>query len=791
MRWVRWIVLLGLAAVAALGVGRLRMDTDILAMLPGGLAEVRGLRVVQEEFSRADELVILLECGEEDAGLLEEVAEGLSVRLESAGVAKTARWRPAWSDDPAEMAELIAYLWLNGDPAEVQELAGGLSPERAGQTLEKALERVASSLEGVDMVIRAHDPFGFLGQSEMVELVERQGGGEGFGSGDGRAFLLLVEAPDYVDVTGYKEAGAWLDKVRGVCERWQADGNEWVSFGFTGDPSFNAEIGGAIERDMTKTIGLTSLLIGGLFLWMQRRLRLLLGMGVMLGLVFLLTLGAGGWIFGSLGIMSAGFAAILIGLAVDYGVLICQEAKLEQHNVAAIRRSVLRSIGWAAATTAAVFAALNGSSLPGIGQLGSLVAIGIVVGALVMLGLYVPWVAQAGAGRAVADSGRGAPFPRPGRAVAIAVVLGAVAAGALVWKGRPGIEFDFALMRPKNSSAMATFERVQASYPAWEEGTLKLVVEGEGPDEMAERVAGLEPRLEGMLEDGLLADWWLPAGWWPDAGRQAANRPIAASLAADAERLLGSADEAGFNEQGTALGKAVLEQLGSLAASDGVVFPRSAAAADIMRGFLARTDEGGVLLGEVKPADGVLDDPRLRAIQDEGVSLAGWEALRPAVLPLVRRDLYRVFLPMALVMVVMLAAVFRRVREVALVVGAMAFSGLVLCGLMAVAGLEWNFLNVAAIPLLLGTAVDYGIHMLLALRRSGGDFARAWHGTGKAIVFCGVSTAIGFGSLSFASNEAMASMGMVCAAGILLNMGTAVFLLPGWRGGVERSPSNV
>jgi predicted RND superfamily exporter protein len=786
MRWVRWIVLPGLAVVAALGISRLRMDTDILAMLPGGLSEVRGLRVVQEEFSRAGELVILLECGEEDAGLLQEVAEELAVELESAGVAKAARWRPAWSDDPAEMAELIAYLWLNGDPAAIQELAGELSPERAGLTMEKAVARVASSLEGMDMVIRAHDPFGFLGQEEMVKLIERQGGGEGFGSADGRAFLLLIEAPEDVDVTGYKAAGAWLDEVRGVCERRLAEGNEWVSFGFTGNPAFNAEIGGAIERDMSKTIGLTSLLIGGLFLWMQRRLRLLLGMGVMLGLVFLITLGAGGWIFGSLGIMSAGFAAILIGLAVDYGVLICQEAKLEQHDVAAIRRSVLRSIAWAAATTAAVFAALNASSLPGIGQLGSLVAIGIVVGALVMLGLYVPWVAWAGAGRVTAGSGPGAPFPRRGRSVSIAVVMGAMAVGALVWKGRPGIEFDFALMRPKNSSAMETFERVQASYPAWEEGTLKLVVEGGSPEEIAKRVDGLVPRLEGMLGEGLLADWWLPVGWWPDAGRQAANRALAASLTGDAERVLGAADEAGFNEQGRALGKAVLEQLGELAASDGTVFPQSAAAADIMRGFLARTGDGGVLLGEVRPANGVLDDPRLLAIQDEGVSLAGWEALRPAVLPLVRRDLYRVFLPMALVMVVMLGAVFRRAREVALVVGAMAFSGLMLCGLMAVAGLEWNFLNVAAIPLLLGTAVDYGIHMLLALRRCGDDFARAWHGTGKAIVFCGVSTAIGFGSLSFASNEAMASMGMVCAVGILLNMGTAVLLLPGWRGGSAR-----
>jgi hypothetical protein len=96
-------------------------------------------------------------------------------------------------------------------------------------------------------------------------------------------------------------------------------------------------------------------------------------MGAMIGLVFLFTVGAAGWIHGSLGVMSAGFAAILIGLTVDYGVLICQEAKLAKHDAAEIRRAVTGSIGWAATTTAAVFAALNFSSIPGdraVGQPG-------------------------------------------------------------------------------------------------------------------------------------------------------------------------------------------------------------------------------------------------------------------------------------------------------------------------------------------------------------------------------------------------------------------------------------
>jgi predicted RND superfamily exporter protein len=110
----------------------------------------------------------------------------------------------------------------------------------------------------------------------------------------------------------------------------------------------------------------------------------------------------------------------------------------------------------------------------------------------------------------------------------------------------------------------------------------------------------------------------------------------------------------------------------------------------------------------------------------------------------------------------------------------MLASTFVLLAAMAALEIKWNFLNIAATPLLLGTGIDYGIHVMLALRRNGGDIAVTWHGTGKAVLFCGCSTAIGFGSLCFASNEAMTSLGTIAVIGILSSMLISVFLLPGW-----------
>ena len=70
--------------------------------------------------------------------------------------------------------------------------------------------------------------------------------------------------------------------------------------------------------------------------------------------------------------------------------------------------------------------------------------------------------------------------------------------------------------------------------------------------------------------------------------------------------------------------------------------------------------------------------------------------------------------------------------------------------------------------------------MLFALRRSGGDLEVVRNGMGKAVAFCGLSSAIGFGSLATASADGLSSLGVVCAIGILANTFVAVILLPAW-----------
>ncbi len=776
------IILVAAILFASLGLTRLRFDTNILSMLPGGLPEVKGLKAFHEAFSRNDELILVIEGGEGDVGDLSSAAESLGKSLEQQRLVKQARWKPSWDEEPEGIAELLAYLWLNGDPEVTRAQADRLTPARSEATVKSSLDRVATSMEGIDMVMLANDPFGLLKHPTIDQLMNSSGqGGEAFESADGRTHLLFVDAPS--PMRGYREAEAWLKKLRKSVAGWQAADGKGLKVRFTGEPAFSSEIGTAMEKDLSGSIGITLGLIGLLFWWMQRRFSLLLGLTGVLILVFAVALGVAGWLYGELSIMALSSIEILIGLSVDYGLVICQEAKVAGHDRKALLRACGKPVAFGALTTTVVFLALNLGGLPGMAQLGSIVAIGLCAAAILMLVVYLPFVAKFGVDREPA-SGSGKILPRGKLSWAITGSLSLAAIAILLIHGLPGAEFSSAIMRPRNSEAMETFEHVQKAFPAYGGKSLGLVVEAKSDAEMLTRLTEARRRLDAALD--IIGQATLPDGWWPDAAQQTANRPVLATLAENRERLLREADAAGFSEQGLALGRAVFSAIARQAAEPGLVFPQSAAAQEVMRLFLSRKEGGGgYLLGSVVPAAGA--DPagaeygKFRAMTGDGIWLSGWDLFKPAIAKLVREDMLNMLLPMFILLVGMMIAIFRRVSDVGLALFAMVLSTLLLLAIMSVTGLKWNFVNLMATPLLLGTGIDYAIHVTLSLRRTGGNFKELWRGTGKALLFCGASNVIGFGSLVFSSSDALVSLGIVAVIGILLSMGISIFLLPGWR----------
>ncbi|MCP5537814.1 MAG: MMPL family transporter [Akkermansiaceae bacterium] len=788
------IVVILLTLVSVVGLVRLGFDTDILVMLPEEVPEVHGLKAHRDILERGGALIITLECGEEDAGLLEDEAMSLAGYLKEKGIVSEARWRPVFEEDPDGLGELIAYLWLNGDQRQWDDLIRGLGEGESKPRLEQALKRLGTVMDMSAMQLSARDPFDFFSHDSARVFEDSESEDGGYASNDGRMHLVFARPAE--PITGYKVTKDWIGLVQSTADDWKQSGDHaWVEIAYTGGPVFTSEVGDGMEKDVRGTVGLTLLLVGLLFWWMQKNLKLLAALTGMLVLIFMVTLGTASLVYGKLSMLSVGFASILIGLAVDYGMVICQEARVSGQDVAGLRRAVTKGIVWAAITTSAVFAALCFSSLPGVRQLGVLVAIGILAGAVVMLVLYVPMVSRMKINPIALDEETGSvsgAHPRVGflsPKLSTVILLSAMLLSVLLIgvRGLPKITFDFSVMQPSYSPGMEAMGKIKDRMPTWNSLGIQVVVEADNDQDMLRRLRDAQGRVDASVRRNAITSGAMPVGLWPDFERQQGNRTKLGQLLASRKRLEREAHDAGFSDDGMSLSLSVLDALEKFSRQDGIIYPRSEAALEILQGYLWRSPEGGGLakgriVTDVAEKPGKEDLEVLRELNGEGSYTSGWALLSPAVLPMIHRDVTHIFVPMGAILLLMLIIVFRDARDVVLVSCCLATPMLLVIACMRMLEVDWDMLNIVAIPLLLGMGMDYGIHMVMALRRHADQPDKVWHGIGKALMFCGASTAIGFGSLATASNEALAGMGTLCAAGILLTMVCSVFIMPGaWR----------
>jgi lauroyl/myristoyl acyltransferase len=290
--------------------------------------------------------------------------------------------------------------------------------------------------------------------------------------------------------------------------------------------------------------------------------------------------------------------------------------------------------------------------------------------------------------------------------------------------------------------------------------------------------------LDQARSNRLIGDYLLPTAMWPRAEFQESNRATARWLGSQGPRLSEAALGAGFNTNALFLTDELVATWARAGAGTGVFWPTNHVSQWLLMRFLARTPDNWLVMGLVSPATNAPGNASLAdlssRLSDQGVLLAGWELLGSTTLKRVQERLWLLVLPIALLVLASMWIAFRRLAEVLLGVAVLGLSGLCLLATMSLCGWSWNLLNLMAVPLMLGTGVDYSLFMQLALRRHGGDARSVRRSVGRALLLCGGTAIAGFGSLAWSSNVGMASLGKVCALGIGANMLIAVFLLPAW-----------
>ena len=775
------LTLVGLAVLSWFAFAKVDFNANPLDQLPQDKPEVTALREYEQSFAaQNDSLIAVSNPDVEQAALAaKSLLAFLRTKTELFG---DISGQAPWDEDPAQMGELLAYLWLNGPSERLHLLTQRLQGKALTNRLAEALDTLENSMDIAALTRAANDPLN-LSVLDGDDSFELSGATRlQFVSEDGELHIMLVEPAEPIDDS--KSVRDWAEAVNATLTEWRTatpDLAEGTTIELTGRTVFMHETFLALQRDLGISVAITLAFIIMLFGAVQRRLIPLLWLLVCLYFTFLITLLIGQFFYEKLSATSAGFAAILLGLAVDYGFVIYQEAKCAQKEPHTMRSVFGKSIGWAAITTACVFLALNMSSMPGITQLGTMIAIGITVGALVMIFIYANGLTYLQ--RCTRPC---TPLSTQKRPLLTSATFGTwtswifltAISSILIIQKVPRLDSDPTGLQPeKNQPSVETYRAVMKRLTG-DLRSITLYAKGETYEDLVQQFSASEAVLQAEPD---FESFMLPTQLLPNKTHQLANVDSLQTLLSLQEAVFAACQQE-FTEESLTLSYNVFRTWQRFINEPNNFALQEPASLWLMKRLIVDEPNNKRAIGFARMKKDHFTPPpsTVNALNECSVRPIGWEFLGPVILRLLKHEQYYVILPTSAVLLVMLMIVFRSVKGVCLSLATLCVSCLGLLAIMRLTGLDWNIVNIAAVPVLLGLGLDYSIHVILSLRRTHGNVLKFRYNIGHALLLCGTTTAVGFGSLRWAKHGGLPQLGEVCAIGILITMFTAIFLLPHW-----------
>jgi predicted exporter len=301
----------------------LRLDTEVLNLLPRGFDSVEGLKIYNSEFAQTRELTFALLCQPEDVDKLEEFAPKFveNLRAQPWCVRVLAGSPMETPDGVRDLQRIALPLLLNLEPEDFDRTLSLLQPQNIQERLAQLRREIESGSPRPEIELTL-DPLGlitpslkpFAGNAAMET-------DQPLTSPDStmRIFPTVTNQPS-ISAFDCQNLMKQVNAFRvSALDGWDGGKLEVL---ITGRSAYVAEISLSMRHDIIATVLSSIALVGAVFFIGFRRWLPLLGMGFALLLCCLIGLAAGLLIFHRLNMVTVGFCAILVGLGVDFAILI-------------------------------------------------------------------------------------------------------------------------------------------------------------------------------------------------------------------------------------------------------------------------------------------------------------------------------------------------------------------------------------------------------------------------------------------------------------------------------------
>ena len=144
------------------------------------------------------------------------------------------------------------------------------------------------------------------------------------------------------------------------------------------------------------------------------------------------------------------------------------------------------------------------------------------------------------------------------------------------------------------------------------------------------------------------------------------------------------------------------------------------------------------------------------------------------------RDSFRQALISAILVIwALLWLLWRRPAPILLATAPLLLSSLLICAMLAVLDMPFQFANVIVIPLLLGIGIDSGIHLVHRSENLKDDADELMGTTtARAVFYSALTTTVAFGTLAFSGHNGLSSLGILLTGGMVLTVFTNLVILP-------------
>jgi len=807
------IAALVLAVLAVLGATRLSFDPDLLNLIPQQNKQVNEFRKVLKDLGTIDYHIVVVDIPKgrdvhDYDSLIDAIADGY-------------RKNPKIEDvtykipNPLDFIDIIlpkALLFLS--PAELDEAAAKLSDAGIRESVARNAAMLQTPQAMAMKTLVQYDPFNLL----PIFLRKFQSAGGGFSidtssgyymSSDHTMLLILTKprrpAQDVPFGKALLNEGTLLEaEALRDFQKTAAPGTPMPTVSHTG--GYEIAVGDAdlIRKDVIINIIGTVVGVLALFLYAFRRPASIIYAGAPLALGLLLTFGMAGVTYGQLSQASAGFAALLAGLGIDfitvlYGRYVDERNRgtSMQESIRTIMRSTMPGVFVAAITTAATFFAFLATDFRGMTQLGFLTGVGILLFLLCVMFLLPALIVFSerkesrkapklylhsfGAGKLIDIS-----VAKPGVTIGIWIVF--VVACALA-ATRVKFSDNIQDLRAKGNPGVVNQSRITQKF-GQSFDFMMYVCEGKTLEEALEKTRTASKDLDALVADHTIASYQSISTFVPPVVDQ--EKIIARLRAGSANEFNIARIEKTFRDALAQNGfrpevyDDYLKTFAQTLQPKEPITLQNIGNEDITKlttRFVKKVGGGWMSVINVYPAGGkwARDVPaKLMAVPDRhpGDVLTGVNLVSGTLRRIVKADATRSTIIGFIAVLVLMFISFRNLKLTLLSFVPFVAGGVGMLGLTALLGLEFNFMNIFVGLMIIGVATDYAIYMLQRYEENPAAFRGSAHETGKAILMAALTAIVGYGSFAFSHYPGLRSIGYASTFGIGLSGLAAITLLP-------------